>query len=140
MAHLFVELHVRMLKLGTRREDASVLPLTQALLSDTLGQSVRLRISANALRSAGQPGANASVVHHVGRTSGRRYRTPVVAQPVEDGFVIALPYGREADWVRNVVAAAGAEVEHDGRRVRVDQPRFVPSAEANHRSASNSSV
>ncbi|MDZ7841550.1 MAG: Crp/Fnr family transcriptional regulator [Gammaproteobacteria bacterium] len=39
MAHLFVELHVRMRKLGVDREDAGLLPLTQALLSDTLGMS-----------------------------------------------------------------------------------------------------
>lgn len=39
MAHLFVELYVRLLKLGVRQEDARVLPLTQALLSDTLGMS-----------------------------------------------------------------------------------------------------
>lgn len=39
MAHLFVELHVRLLKLGRRKDEASVLPLTQALLSDTLGMS-----------------------------------------------------------------------------------------------------
>lgn len=39
MAHLFVELYVRMLKLGVNRDEACVLPLTQALLSDTLGMS-----------------------------------------------------------------------------------------------------
>ena len=39
MAHLFVELHVRMRKLGVSKEDARILPLTQALLSDTLGMS-----------------------------------------------------------------------------------------------------
>lgn len=39
MAHLFVELYVRMLKLGVKQEEARVLPLTQALLSDTLGMS-----------------------------------------------------------------------------------------------------
>lgn len=39
MAHLFVELYVRMLKLGMDKEDARTLPLTQALLSDTLGMS-----------------------------------------------------------------------------------------------------
>jgi hypothetical protein len=57
----------------------------------------------------------------------------VVAQPVEDGFVIALPYGPGTDWVRNVMAAGGAEVEHDGQRVAVDRPSVVGSAEANHR-------
>lgn len=39
MAHLFVELYVRMLQLGVSKSDATVLPLTQALLSDTLGMS-----------------------------------------------------------------------------------------------------
>jgi len=39
MAHLFVELYVRMLTLGISKSDATVLPLTQALLSDTLGMS-----------------------------------------------------------------------------------------------------
>lgn len=39
MAHLFVELYVRMLTLGVDKEQARVLPLTQALLSDTLGMS-----------------------------------------------------------------------------------------------------
>lgn len=39
MAHLFVELHVRLLKLGFSRKRAGELPLTQALLSDTLGMS-----------------------------------------------------------------------------------------------------
>ncbi len=39
MAHLFVELHVRIRKLGIDKEEARVLPLTQALLSDTLGMS-----------------------------------------------------------------------------------------------------
>ncbi|MGA8261868.1 MAG: Crp/Fnr family transcriptional regulator [Arenicellales bacterium] len=39
MAHLFVELHVRLRKLGLDKENARTLPLTQALLSDTLGMS-----------------------------------------------------------------------------------------------------
>ena len=85
------------------------------------------------LRTAGRPGTSASVVHHVGRTSGRSYRTPVAVAPTEDGLVIALPYGRQADWVRNVVAAGGATIEHEGRSVRVDRPEFVPMAEANPR-------
>ena len=53
-----------------------------------------------AIKSAGGPGASASVVHHVGRTSGRSYSTPVGAVPIDDGFVIALPYGLSADWLK----------------------------------------
>ena len=56
-----------------------------------------------AIKSAGGPGASASVVHHVGRTSGRSYSTPVGAVPTDDGFVIALPYGLSADWLKNVL-------------------------------------
>lgn len=100
---------------------------------DLVRRMNRRLINPRQLRTAGQPGSDASVVHHVGRTSGRPYRTPVVAKPVPDGFVVALPYGRDADWVRNVVDAAAAEVEHEGRRVAVDRPRFLSSEEANHR-------
>lgn len=78
------------------------------------------------LRTAGTPGAYAAVVHHVGRTSGTAYRTPVVAVPDGDAFVVALPYGPAADWVRNVLAAGTATLEHEGRRVQVDEPTVVP--------------
>lgn len=82
------------------------------------------------LLEAGRPGAEASVVHHVGRTTGARYATPVVAVPTGDGYLVALPYGPGTDWVRNILAAGTATVEHDGRTVRVDHPELVPAAEA----------
>lgn len=99
---------------------------------DLVRRMNRRLLNPRQLRTAGQPGAGASVVHHVGRTSGRAYHTPVVAQPVADGFVVALPYGRDADWVRNVVTADRAEVEHEGRRVPVDRPTFLTALDANH--------
>jgi len=39
MAHLLVELYVRLRRLGVEKDQARMLPLTQALLSDTLGMS-----------------------------------------------------------------------------------------------------
>lgn len=81
------------------------------------------------LRSAGQQGAYASVVRHVGRSSGRPYATPVGAVPTDDGFVIALPYGTRADWVRNVLAAGSATIEHEGRTYDVVDPRVVATNE-----------
>lgn len=81
------------------------------------------------LQRAGQPGSYASIVHHVGRTSGRAYRTPVVAVPTADGFVFALPYGPEVDWARNVRAAGAATLEHEGRRVTVHEPTLVDPEE-----------
>jgi deazaflavin-dependent oxidoreductase (nitroreductase family) len=81
------------------------------------------------LRSGGRPGASASVIRHVGRVSGRAYETPVGPHAVGDGFVIALPYGPNADWVRNVVAAGSATLIHEGRTVAVDEPEVVATAD-----------
>jgi hypothetical protein len=51
------------------------------------------------------------VVTHIGRKSGRRFRTPVNVFHTPEGFVIALTYGPESQWVQNVLAAGGAELE-----------------------------
>jgi deazaflavin-dependent oxidoreductase (nitroreductase family) len=84
------------------------------------------------LASAGTPGVAAGVIHHVGRTSGRPYETPVSPTPTEDGFVVLLPYGTRADWVRNVLAAGSATLDHDGRTFEVDQPSLTPTADVAH--------
>jgi len=78
------------------------------------------------MRSAGMPGAYASVIRHRGRTSGRPYETPVGAVAVDDGFVIALPYGSLTQWVRNVVASGSATIVHEGQTHQVDQPEIIP--------------
>lgn len=78
------------------------------------------------LRSAGSPGASAAVIHHVGRTSGRSHATPVGPFAVGDGFVIALPYGPGADWVRNVLASGTATLVHEGSTIAIDRPEVVP--------------
>jgi deazaflavin-dependent oxidoreductase (nitroreductase family) len=79
-----------------------------------------------AIKSAGGPGAYASVVHHIGRTSGRSYSTRVTAVAIDDGFVVALPYGLSADWLKNVLASGSAVIDHDGGTYDVDQPEVVP--------------
>jgi len=66
-----------------------------------------------------------ALVHHVGRKSGRRYRTPVVAFRNPTGFVIPMTYGRDVDWARNIVRAHGCEVERLGQRFRLRNPRIV---------------
>ena len=71
-----------------------------------------------------------AVVHHVGRKSGRAYRTPVVAFASAKGFVIPMTYGRDVDWARNLAAAHGGEVEQGGRRVALTNPRIVAFAAA----------
>jgi deazaflavin-dependent oxidoreductase (nitroreductase family) len=64
------------------------------------------------------------VVIHTGRKSKRRYETPVNLFRTADGYLIALTYGAESDWVRNVIAAGGCEVITRGRRKRLTSPEI----------------
>ena len=64
------------------------------------------------------------VVVHRGRRSGRRYRTPVNVFPTANGYRFALTYGPDTDWVRNVLAAGGCELETRGKVVRLVAPRL----------------
>ena len=66
-----------------------------------------------------------AIVHHVGRKTGRSYRSPVVAIPSGGGYVIPMTYGRDVDWARNIVHAGGCELEQLGRRHKLRKPRIV---------------
>lgn len=85
----------------------------------------RAVVNPRAMATAGTAGAYASVIRHRGRTSGTRYETPVQAVPTEDGFVIPLPYGTSADWLKNVLAAGSASIAHDGNTFGVDHPELL---------------
>jgi deazaflavin-dependent oxidoreductase (nitroreductase family) len=65
------------------------------------------------------------ILTHVGRKSGRVYRTPANVFRVPEGFLIALTYGRESEWVRNVLAAGGCELETRGVRYQLFAPTIV---------------
>jgi deazaflavin-dependent oxidoreductase (nitroreductase family) len=65
-----------------------------------------------------------AVVIHRGRKSGRTFRTPLWAFRRGNGYVIALTYGSSADWVRNVVAAGGCELESRRRHYQLSAPRL----------------
>lgn len=62
---------------------------------------------------------------HVGRTSGRSYRTPVNVFRTPNGFMIALTYGQEAHWVQNILAAGGCRLETRGRSYQLSAPTVV---------------
>ena len=70
----------------------------------------------------GAPGLG--VVVHRGRRSGREYQTPVNVFSSADGYVFALTYGPETDWVKNVLAAGGCELRAGGRTVQLTSPRL----------------
>jgi deazaflavin-dependent oxidoreductase (nitroreductase family) len=64
------------------------------------------------------------VAIHIGRRSRRQYRTPVNVFRRGDRFTIALTYGLNADWVRNVLAEDGCALETRGRTLRLSRPRL----------------
>ena len=72
---------------------------------------------------AGRVPGFAIVIHH-GRRSGREYRTPVNAFRDGQDYLIALTYGHDADWVRNVEAAGGCDLLTRGHQVHLTRPRL----------------
>jgi deazaflavin-dependent oxidoreductase (nitroreductase family) len=64
------------------------------------------------------------VIIHIGRKSRRQYRTPVNVFRRGDRYIIALTYGSNADWVRNVLADGGCTLETRGRALRLSRPRL----------------
>ncbi|MGH3677483.1 MAG: nitroreductase family deazaflavin-dependent oxidoreductase [Mycobacterium sp.] len=70
------------------------------------------------------------VLEHVGRKSGKRYRTPLNIFDTDDGYVILIGYGLESHWVQNVLAGGPASIHKHGKTVAVAQPRLVSKAEA----------
>ncbi len=55
------------------------------------------------------------MIYHVGRRSGKPYETPIIAFPTTFGFVVALTYGREVDWYRNIMAAGRCQIGWHGK-------------------------
>jgi hypothetical protein len=44
--------------------------------------------------------------------------------------LIALPYGKRTDWLKNVLGQGSAAIVTNGHTYEVDQPEVVPMAEA----------
>jgi hypothetical protein len=42
-----------------------------------------------------------------------------------DGFLIALTYGRDSEWVKNVLSAGGCQLESRGMRYQLSEPTIV---------------
>jgi deazaflavin-dependent oxidoreductase (nitroreductase family) len=66
-----------------------------------------------------------ALVLHRGRRSGRTYETPVNLFVTSTGVRIALTYGKDSEWVKNVLAAGGCTVRTRGRDVALSNPRVV---------------
>jgi deazaflavin-dependent oxidoreductase (nitroreductase family) len=65
------------------------------------------------------------IVIHIGRKTHRPYRTPVLVFRRDQRLVIALTYGRESQWVQNVMAAGGCQLQTRNRTLWLKEPRLL---------------
>ncbi len=64
-------------------------------------------------------------VLHRGRRTGRPYEAPVAVRRSNAGFVVALAFGPQVDWHRNLLAAGGGAIRWRGRDYPVSAPRAI---------------
>jgi deazaflavin-dependent oxidoreductase (nitroreductase family) len=65
------------------------------------------------------------ILTHVGRKSGKVYRTPVNVFRASNGFIIALTYSSQSEWVKNVLAAGGCELKTRTEKYQLSTPNIV---------------
>lgn len=69
------------------------------------------------------------VIVHRGRKSGRQYRTPVNVFAKPGGYLFALTYGKDADWVRNVLTAGECDLVHRRQVIHLTAPTILHDPE-----------
>ncbi len=70
------------------------------------------------------------ILEHVGRKSGKPYRTPLNVFPTDDGVAILLSYGPDRDWLKNISATGRARMKRMGKTIELADPQVVSKAEA----------
>jgi deazaflavin-dependent oxidoreductase (nitroreductase family) len=66
-----------------------------------------------------------AILSHTGRKSGKLYRTPIIAEPIENGFVIALTYGKKVDWYANVKAKGSCSLYWKNQGYQLANPELI---------------
>jgi deazaflavin-dependent oxidoreductase (nitroreductase family) len=69
------------------------------------------------------------IVFHRGRRTGRSYETPIMIFRAPGGYVVALTYGADSEWVRNLLAAGSGDAIIRGKRIMLRDPRRVRDSE-----------
>jgi deazaflavin-dependent oxidoreductase (nitroreductase family) len=70
------------------------------------------------------------ILEHTGRRSGKPYRTPLNVFSTDDGVAILLTYGPNRDWLKNITAASGGQLQRYGKTFTVTAPTKVARSEA----------
>ena len=68
------------------------------------------------------------ILTHIGRKSGKVYRTPVNVFRASNGFIVALTYSSQSEWVKNVVERGGCELKTFGKKYQLSSPNVVRDA------------
>jgi deazaflavin-dependent oxidoreductase (nitroreductase family) len=66
-----------------------------------------------------------ATLEHVGRKSGTLYRIPIIAEPYENGFVIAMTYGKKVDWYANVRASGTCSLYWKEKKYTLVHPELI---------------
>lgn len=74
---------------------------------------------------AGKRFGHFAILSHTGRKTGQIYHIPIIAEPFQDGFVIALTYGKKVDWYPNVVAAGSCDLRWKNHTYHLINPHFI---------------
>src|SRR6516162_2751973 len=70
-----------------------------------------------------------AIIEHVGRRSGKAYRTPVnvfsTSVDGKPGVAVLLTYGPDRDWVKNLKAAGSGKMRRNGKTIGIADPQVV---------------
>jgi len=74
---------------------------------------------------AGKKFGHFAILTHTGRKTGKVYKTPIIAEPIENGFMIALTYGKKVDWLANVLAKGSCSLYWKEKEYRLSRPEII---------------
>jgi hypothetical protein len=77
------------------------------------------------IRISGKNSGHFVILSHEGRKSGKIYKIPIIAEPADNGFIIALTYGKKTDWCLNVMAKGGCSLLWKNREYILTNPEFI---------------
>jgi deazaflavin-dependent oxidoreductase (nitroreductase family) len=75
-----------------------------------------------------------AIIEHVGRRSGKAYRTPVNAFTADvggkPGVAVFLTYGPDRDWLKNLKAAGSGKMRRNGKTFSIADPQVLSREQA----------
>lgn len=82
------------------------------------------------IKIAGKTHSPIALIRHIGRKTGIRYDTPIIAQKEAGYFVFALTYGKEVDWYRNIMGSKTGELLWRGKWYSLENPQPLNATHA----------